>query len=49
MTTTVEDILANGKGWQRQRARTTTLVRTATARMMVTTARTLGKDGEDNR
>ena len=39
----------NGRGRQRQRARTTTLVRTATARTMATTARTTGKDGEDNR
>jgi hypothetical protein len=47
--TTVEDLLANGQGWQQQQARTTTLVRTATARTMATTARTTGKDGEDNR
>jgi hypothetical protein len=47
--TTVEDVLTNGRGWQQQRARTTTLVRTATARTMATTARITGKDGEDNR
>jgi hypothetical protein len=49
MTTTVEDVLANGQGRQQQRARTTTLVRMATARRMATTARTTGEDGEDNR
>ncbi len=41
--------LMNGRGRQRQRARKTTLVRTATARTMATTARTTGEDGEDNR
>jgi hypothetical protein len=45
----VEDILANGRGRQQERARMTKLVRMATARMMVTMARTTGEDGEDNR
>jgi hypothetical protein len=48
-TTTGKDNDDNGRGCPRQQARTTTLVRTATARMMVMTARTTGKDGEDNR
>jgi hypothetical protein len=46
---TDEDSNDNRQGQQRQRARTMTPVRKATARMMATTARTTGEDGEDNR
>ncbi len=46
---TVEDGDNNRQGRQRQRARTTTPVRKATARTMAMTRRTTGEDGEDNR
>ncbi len=46
---TVKDGNDNRQGRQQQRARMTTPVRTETARTMAMTARTTGKDGEDNR
>jgi hypothetical protein len=49
MTTTVEDGKDNGQGGQQQWARTTMPVRMAIARTIATTARTTGKDDEDNR
>ncbi len=42
------DVDDNRQGRQHQWARTTTMARTMTARMMATMARTTGKDGEDD-
>ncbi len=47
--TTGEDNDDNGQGWRQQWARMLAVARTTTARMTATTARTIGKDGEDNR